>query len=118
MELERLGKPESQAFEEGMSAGAARVSAALPPEDAAYLSCQQDVEGKPKDGSRHYRLVGDVVWTGWLLCEESDPTLRDRGARSRLPAPKRQFNLTLRMYRPKEQGLQGQGIPPGVTPIH
>ena len=29
MELERLGKPESQAFEEGMSAGAARVSAAL-----------------------------------------------------------------------------------------
>ncbi len=127
---------------------------ALPPEDAIYLNCSVDGDGRPLNGASQYRLhfSPDAVppvrafWSVTLydpagyfsanpagrfaIGDRDRPELNPDGSldiyiqherpggskdRNWLPAPEGAFNLTLRMYWPKEEALTGRWAPPPVV---
>ncbi len=127
---------------------------ANPPEDAAYMHCQQDADGRPLNGASKYRIHFDkdqtppvrAFWSVTMYSEDGyfianpinrfaigdrDPLkLNPDGSldlyiqhevpdnakvANWLPAPEQEFNLSLRMYWPKEDVLAGRWIPPAVV---
>ena len=123
------------------------------PEDAVYLNCRVDADGKPLDGSRSYRMhfakdtkppvrafwsvtmydqagyfVGNSIQRFAIgdrdpLYFNSDGSLdlyighqapEGPKAANWLPAPSGSFNLSFRLYWPKDEILQGKWIPPAV----
>ena len=142
----------------GARAAVAKMGlAALPPEDAVYLSCRQDGDGKPLDGTHRYGLhfsknglpPARAFWSVTLYGPDGyfvknpiqrfaigdrDPLkFNEDGSldlviqrdapggdkdRNWLPTPEGGFNLTLRIYWPKDEALQGRWIPPAVSLLH
>ena len=137
-------------------AAVARVGlGALPPEDAVYVNCQQDVNGKPFDGSHRYSMHFSkdqlppvrAFWSVTMYSDDGyfvanpidrfaigdrDPLKFNadgsldlyiqhdapRGGRDAnwLPAPEGKFNLTFRLYWPRDEILSGRWTPPPVVP--
>jgi len=133
----------------------ARVAlGALPPEDAIYVSCTADDDGRPLSGSGRYQIHFSpddlppvrAFWSLTLYDSAgyfvANPIARyaigDRdtlernpdgsldlwirhdapgGSKDRnwLPAPEGEFNLTLRLYWPKEAAVRGRWTPPAVV---
>jgi hypothetical protein len=122
------------------------------PEDAVYLNCRVDADGKALDGGQLYRMHFDkgamppvrAFWSVTMYDQAGyfveNPIQRfaigDRdalkynadgsldlyighqveGSRQAnwLPAPTGSFNLSFRLYWPKEEILKGEWIPPAV----
>jgi hypothetical protein len=126
---------------------------ANPPEDAVYMHCQQDSEGRAIDGAHRYRIhfAADQLppvrafWSVTMYSQDGyfvhnpinrfaigdrDPLKKnadgsvdlyiqheapggDKDA-NWLPSPAGVFNLSLRLYWPGEEILQGKWVPPAV----
>jgi hypothetical protein len=94
----------------------------LPPVNAFWSLTLYDPRGYLPDHSLHRHAIGH----GGGLLRNPDGSVdifiqpaRPRGRRAInwLPAPDAAFNLTLRMYGPKERVLNGQWMPPAVRTV-